>query len=228
MAPPGKDKDKEAKEGRGQGGVGPNRTRGSFIYRGEFRQNSESSVSSKAKQSNRQLIDNPHPFGWISVENMMYAFGDVQQPDTDSVALLEDMTVSFLVDLCHRARPNPTKLAGIPSNQATINTIAAGLFSKDSESSFSTTNNNDEMTSRKGGSSARNAKAIAGSSTSMPPRIAPHPYIARPKMTVEDLKFACRKDVKLSSRIEELIYLDKIFDAARKAFNNPEEDPDEI
>lgn len=37
----------------------------------------------------------------------MYACGDVAQPEPASVALLEEMTVEYLTDLCHRARPSP-------------------------------------------------------------------------------------------------------------------------
>jgi hypothetical protein len=160
----------------------------------------------------------------------MYAFGDVQHPDGDTVALLEDMTVSFIVDIVHRARPNSSKIAGIPSNQNTINTIAAGILSQDAEATSSTAVSETKV--RRGGGAIRGARdsAAGGSSigsntnTPMPPRLAAHPYVARQNLTVEDLKFACRKDPKLSSRIEELIYLDKIFTAAQKSFNNPEED----
>ncbi|KAN0063597.1 hypothetical protein ACQY0O_004045 [Thecaphora frezii] len=44
------------------------------------------------------------------LRNLMYAYGDVANPDPDSVALLEEMTVEFITDLCCRARPSPYAL----------------------------------------------------------------------------------------------------------------------
>lgn len=40
----------------------------------------------------------------------MYAYGDSPTPDPASVALMEEMTIDFLTDLCHRARPSPYSL----------------------------------------------------------------------------------------------------------------------
>lgn len=37
----------------------------------------------------------------------MYAYGDVRNPLPESSALLEEMTIDFLTDLCMRARPSP-------------------------------------------------------------------------------------------------------------------------
>ena len=176
----------------------------------------------------------------------MYAFGDVEKPDSDSIALMEDMTLSFLVDLCHRARPSPHKVP-IPSNQNVINTIANAVLAEEAAAALeaaaanaSTANSNSSKKKAQVSSSAARrdrtmtrgdaaADSLTTSSASskrnyMPPRLVAHPYVARPRMTVEDLKFACRKDAKLSSRIEELLYLDKVITAAQKAFDNPEED----
>ncbi|PWN30134.1 hypothetical protein BDZ90DRAFT_229164 [Jaminaea rosea] len=37
----------------------------------------------------------------------MYGFGDSPQPDPRSIDVMERLTISFLVDLCHRCRPAP-------------------------------------------------------------------------------------------------------------------------
>ncbi|KDN41668.1 TFIID-18kDa-domain-containing protein [Tilletiaria anomala UBC 951] len=37
----------------------------------------------------------------------MYAFGDVRNPNPAAAAILEEMTIDFLIDLCMRARPSP-------------------------------------------------------------------------------------------------------------------------
>ena len=161
----------------------------------------------------------------------MYAFGDVEKPDADSVALLEDMTMTFLVDLCHRARPQPHKI-GIPSNQATINSIASGILQDDASASATAATSSTAKTvvgamkDRKTGSggASENSKAAGKGRQAMLPRLAPHPFVGRPRMTVEDLKFACRKDMKTSSRIAELLYLDKVITDAQKTFKNPEEE----
>lgn len=116
----------------------------------------------------------------------MYAFGDVENPDPASIAVLEEITVEFLTDLCHRARPSPHALA-VPVMFPTILP--------------------DESSS---------------SSSSAPPRLAPHPYAARHRLKVDDVKMALRKDPKKLGRIEELIYLDKVITGARKAFVEPE------
>lgn len=172
---------------------------------------------------------------------MMYAFGDVEKPNADSVALVEDMTMTFLVDLCHRARPNSSKIP-IPSNQNTINIIANGLLQQqqssqqgvplkggEDEFNSSTDSNVSNRSNFRSTNTSRGTKMISTAASSqsqistIPPRLAPHPYVAQSRMTVEDLKFACRKDVKLSSRIEELLYLDKVITAAQKAFHPEEE-----
>lgn len=160
----------------------------------------------------------------------MYAFGDVEKPDTDSVALLEDMTMTFLVDLCHRARPQPHKI-GIPSNQATINSIASGILHDDASTSATASTNSTAKTvvgtmkdRKAGGGASESSKAAGKGRQAMLPRLAPHPFVGRPRMTVEDLKFACRKDMKTSSRIAELLYLDKVITDAQKTFKNPEEE----
>lgn len=235
---------KESKEGKG--GVGPSRTRGSLIYRGEFRQSSEFLCIKEDDEFNNlnNYTANLHP---TIVEDMMYAFGDVEKPDADSVALMEDMTMAFLADLCHRARPNPSKIP-IPSNQNTINMVANGLLqqqqqqspqgtikgdidelvsstdsSLSSRSNFRSTTNRAKVNSAAAAPTSSAAAASRNQIATIPPRLAPHPYVAQSRMTVEDLKFACRKDAKLSSRIEELLYLDKVITAAQKAFH-PEED----
>ncbi|UZJ54377.1 hypothetical protein CBS101457_003697 [Exobasidium rhododendri] len=188
------------REAKAQAGAAKTRARGVFVYRGEFRNN---------------------------VEKLMYAFGDEQKPDPDSLALMEDMVLTFLVDLCHRARPQPHKIP-VMSNQNTINTIAAGILLQDGGAESSGVDAVTDVNTRKGATNSRSKEkkeaVVVAAKQFMPPRLAAHPYVARPRMTVEDLKFACRKEAKMSTRIEELLYLDKVITDAQKAFNNPEED----
>ncbi|PWN99104.1 transcription initiation factor IID, 18 kDa subunit, partial [Tilletiopsis washingtonensis] len=86
-----------------------------------------------------------------SVARLMYACGDVAQPEPASVALLEEMTVEYLTDLCHRARPSPYSV---------------------------------------------------------------------PRVKVDDLKTALRRDDKKLGRIEELLYLDTVITKARRGFDD--------
>lgn len=162
----------------------------------------------------------------------MYAFGDVVEPHADSVALLEEMTVQFLVDLCHRARPSPTVLP-MPTSQSTIQMLATATASASASASASTPQQGSSVSaslSAAGASkSASTPKGGGGSSdlpatTAMAPRGAAHPYGARSRMTVEDIKFALRKDEKLFARVEELLYLEKVINDARKGFTIPEEE----
>ena len=62
---------------------------------------------------------------------LMYAYGDVANPLPESVAVLEEMTVDFLVDLCLRAEPSPYALGLGSSDIATsaYETAGAGVAS---------------------------------------------------------------------------------------------------
>ena len=51
---------------------------------------------------------------------MMYAFGDVRDPDPISVAIMEDLTVDFLYDLCMRARPSPLNVPHVDQSYPPI------------------------------------------------------------------------------------------------------------
>ncbi|PWN87318.1 hypothetical protein FA10DRAFT_182911 [Acaromyces ingoldii] len=168
------------------------------------------------------------------VASLMYAFGDVVEPHADSVALLEEMTVQFLVDLCHRARPSPTVLP-MPTSQSTIQMLAtatAPASASASASSSTPQQGSSVSASLSAAGASKSASAPKGGSnssdllatTAMPPRGAAHPFGARSRMTVEDIKFALRKDEKLFARVEELLYLEKVINDARKGFTIPEEE----
>lgn len=164
----------------------------------------------------------------------MYAFGDSEHPDAGSVALMEDMTVSFLIDLCRRARPAPGQLA-IPSNQAHVQTIAQAatqqqqleyqqqLVDEAAARAAAGTSSSAKAKAQKQAAAAASAEQQRQQSA-MPIRAVVHPFVGRTRMTVEDIKFACRKDAKMTSRIEELIYLDKEISNARRVFDVPAED----
>ncbi len=47
---------------------------------------------------------------------MMYGFGDVRDPLPTSVALMEEMTIDFITDLCMRARPSSS---AVPQTSST-------------------------------------------------------------------------------------------------------------
>ncbi|WFD42142.1 hypothetical protein MPSI1_000781 [Malassezia psittaci] len=49
---------------------------------------------------------------------LMYAYGDVPNPSPDSVAVLEEMTMDFLTDLCLRAEPSAYALGFTASHIA--------------------------------------------------------------------------------------------------------------
>lgn len=49
---------------------------------------------------------------------LMYAYGDVPNPQPDSISVLEEMTVDFLTDLCLRAEPSVYTLGLTTSQQA--------------------------------------------------------------------------------------------------------------
>lgn len=176
-----------------------------------------------------------------AVEGLMYAFGDVQRPDPASVALMEDMTVTFLLDLCRRARPIPHQMP-IPSNPARVQNLASAVYAQ--QQTEYEQQMLDEAAERAASGSSSSAAVVAAAakrraaqrtngSTShaaqnethhdMPIRTNVHPFVGRNRMTVEDVKFACRKDPKLTSRIEELIYLDKVITSVRRGFDVPDE-----
>lgn len=187
----------------GGGGVGQGR-RGPFIYKGEFRKD---------------------------IEGLMYAFGDTEHPDPDSIALMEDMTVAFLVDLIKRARPSPVQLS-VPSNPSRVQMIAQAdaqqrqwqneqrLVDDAAERAAAGTSATAIAKAQKRVAAA-NAEHERRRAHEMAVRSNVHPFVGRTRMTVEDIKFACRKDAKLTSRIEELIYLDKEITSARKVFDVP-------
>lgn len=302
-----------AAAGRGgaTGGPGPGHgpgggRRGPYVYRGEFRRDSACGRGKGAElvwDWDRVLTDRdgptPPPFSYSrAVEGLMYAFGDVQRPDPGSVAVLEDMTVAFLVDVCRRARPVP-HLMPIPSNPARVQAVAtaaaqqqeldreqqlldeavmraaggssgraaatraavaarrhprrgggggAGASASSStagpknsgsdtiDSMLSTSSDNLGLTGADavgdGANGSIKAPTLAAVDAAAPPWDAPremllrsgvHPFVARTRMTVEDVKFACRKDAKMTSRIEELIYLDKVISSVRRGFDVPDE-----
>lgn len=190
----------------GGGGIGQGR-RGPFVYKSEFRKD---------------------------IEGLMYAFGDTEHPDPDSVALMEDMTVSFLIDLIKRARPSPVQLS-IPSNPSRVQMIAQAeaqqrqwqneqrLVDDAAERAAAGTSATAIAKAQKRVAAA-NAEHERRRAHEMMVRSNVHPFVGRTRMTVEDIKFACRKDAKLQSRIEELIYLDKEISSARKVFDVPAEE----
>ena len=49
---------------------------------------------------------------------LMYAYGDVPNPSQDSVAVLEEMTMDFLTDICLRAEPSAYALGFTASHLA--------------------------------------------------------------------------------------------------------------
>lgn len=124
------------------------------------------------------------------LRNLMYAFGDVPNPDPESVALLEEMTVDFITDLCCRARPSPYSL-GLGTSNISNSSSAFGATLDDQDSSAATG---------------------AGAET-LPPR-APH----RLRVKLEDFRHALRKDVeaKKLGRMEQLLYADKVVTEARR------------
>ncbi|KAK0555002.1 hypothetical protein OC846_001859 [Tilletia horrida] len=159
------------------------------------------------------------------IRALMYAFGDSPEADPASVDLLEDLTVDFLTDLCHRARPSPYAVpqgpgiralvpaSEIPAsgNSADIHPAAiSALASASSSSALAVAN------SSSNNQNSNNSGAL-GSSTyvPLPPYAAGHPFYTRAKIKVDDLKHALRKDGKKYARVEELIYLDKEIRAAR-------------
>ena len=190
----------------GAAGVGQGR-RGPFLYKGEFRKD---------------------------IEGLMYAFGDSEHSDPASIALMEDMTVSFLVDLIKRARPSPVQLS-LPSNPSRVQTIAQAdaqqrqwqneqrLVDDAAERAAAGTSATAIAKAQKRVAEA-NAEHERRRAREMMIRTNVHPFVGRTRMTVEDIKFACRKDAKLTSRIEELIYLDKEINSARKAFDVPQDE----
>ena len=42
------------------------------------------------------------PFPALTVKHMMYGFGDVQEPDKETVDLVEDMTLDYVTNFAHR------------------------------------------------------------------------------------------------------------------------------
>jgi hypothetical protein len=165
------------------------------------------------------------------VQGLMYAFGDSASPDPQAVALLEDMAVSFLVDLIRRARPTPTQV-NVATNSAQVTSMANAYFRQQASDREQERLDDALIRAAAGTSTSMNRRTAGADQNSQARhavdnaviRTAVHPHIARTRLTVEDIKFACRKDAKLTSRIEELIYLDKEISSARRVFDVPAEE----
>ncbi|SPO40215.1 related to TAF13 - TFIID subunit involved in RNA polymerase II transcription initiation [Pseudozyma flocculosa] len=170
------------------------------------------------------------------LRNLMYAYGDVANPDSESVALLEEMTVDFITDLCARARPSPYALGLGTSNISTstasfgsaFDTGSLGLVGAEGDPSTAGSAawthevGDSAQTAAAGagaGAAATSAAAAAGAVSTvaapatLPPR-APH----RQRVKLEDFRHALRKDVeaKKLGRLEQLLYADRIVTEARK------------
>ncbi|KAK0529120.1 hypothetical protein OC835_004393 [Tilletia horrida] len=177
------------------------------------------------------------------VRALMYAYGDAPEADPATVDLLEDLTVDFLTDLCHRARPSPYALpqgpgmralvpaseltgtggAGEMMHPAAISAIAAGgsAFFPPTALAFSSSS-----TTNTSSSSAAAAQQVQIQQQQqqqqqqlyfpLPSTSAGHPFFTRARIKVDDLKHALRKDGKKYARVEELLYLDKVISDARK------------
>lgn len=171
------------------------------------------------------------------VQGLMYAFGDSPVPDPTSVALMEDMVVSFLVDLIRRARPTPA-LVNMPTNNVQITAVAQAYAQQQTydreqarldEAVIRAATDAGSSALAKAQQERRAADSLAAQererrNADMTARPFAHPHVARTRLTVDDIKFACRKDAKLTSRIEELIYLDKEITSARRVFDVPAEE----
>lgn len=75
----------------------------------------DSSVRSDPATRGRRPFQQPGLFH-KDLRVLMYAYGDVPNPLPESVAVLEEMTVDFLTDLCLRAEPSVYAL-GLTSSQ---------------------------------------------------------------------------------------------------------------
>ncbi|PWN49856.1 hypothetical protein IE53DRAFT_387885 [Violaceomyces palustris] len=172
------------------------------------------------------------------LRNLMYAFGDVANPDPDSVALLEDMTVEFLTDLCCRARPSPyalglgtSNLSNSSSSSSTSSLLSSIGPQEVAQASILPSDNVASVQANIGSNNVPNANASAATNNSnnnlqaphtsssnftsqtLPPR-APH----RVRVKIEDFRHALRKDVEFKklSRLEQLLYADKVVTEARR------------
>lgn len=85
----------------------------------------ESSVQAPRGEaaSGRRPFHQPGMF-YKDLRLLMYAYGDVANPLPESVAVLEEMTVDFLVDLCLRAEPSPYAL-GLGSSEIAMSAYEA-------------------------------------------------------------------------------------------------------
>ena len=72
----------------------------------------------------RRPFHNPGLFA-KDLRLLMYACGDAPNPSPDSIAVLEEMTIDFLTDLCLRAEPSVYTL-GLTTSQAAASAIEQG------------------------------------------------------------------------------------------------------
>lgn len=84
-------------------------------HRAESNRESSAPVGRAEPSRGRRPFHQPGMF-YKDLRLLMYAYGDVANPLPESVAVLEEMTVDFLVDLCLRAEPSPYAL-GLGSSE---------------------------------------------------------------------------------------------------------------
>ncbi|KAL9932597.1 hypothetical protein V8E36_008714 [Tilletia maclaganii] len=153
------------------------------------------------------------------VRALLYAYGDVPDPDPDTVNLVEELAVDFLTDLCHRARPSPYALPQAPGIRALVPaTDQPGTSGVASGAASGTELHPAQISAIAAGANSLATTGPASTQVYMPlpPSAAGHPYYTRARIKVDDLKHALRKDGKKYARVEELLYLDKVISAARK------------
>ena len=83
------------------------------------------SYRAELAQRGRRPFQQPGLF-YKDLRLLMYAYGDSPNPHPESVAVLEEMTVDFLTDLCVRAKPSVYSLGLTTSQQAASAAEAAG------------------------------------------------------------------------------------------------------
>ncbi|KAE8210524.1 hypothetical protein CF327_g5615 [Tilletia walkeri] len=145
------------------------------------------------------------------VRALLWAYGDAPEADPATVDLLEDLTVDFLTDLCHRSRPSPHSLPQGPGMRALVPLT---------DFSTGTTDLHPAAISALSSSSTPTLPPTASSSSQayipLPAHTAGHPFYTRARIKVDDVKHALRKDGKKFGRVEELMYLDKVIRDAKR------------
>ena len=81
------------------------------------------SYRAELAQRGRRPFHQPGLF-YKDLRLLMYAFGDEPNPNPESVAVLEEMTVDFLTDFCLRANPSAYAL-GLGSSQEAAGAVEA-------------------------------------------------------------------------------------------------------